>query len=68
MNWITLAVVGAVAAWFEYNYQRSKRRRREPAAPPSVSPIAEATSVEITGEGPSIVSGDQNDKEMNTAV
>jgi len=25
MNWLTLTVLGAVAAWFEYNYQRSRR-------------------------------------------
>lgn len=30
MNWIIVAVVGAVAAWFEYSYRKSHRKKTEP--------------------------------------
>ncbi len=67
MNWITIAVVGAVAAWFEYNYQRS--RRRKTAAPDAAeSVVGNAVQVANPGVEPSIVPGDQNDQQMNTAV
>lgn len=66
MNWITLAVVGAVAAWFEYNYQRSRRHKSD--SPASRSAASEAISVANPAAQPSIVPGDQNDKELNTAV
>jgi predicted alpha/beta-hydrolase family hydrolase len=67
MNWITIAVVGAVAAWFEYNYQRS-RRRKAGTPEPGKSPVTDAVQVANPGVEPSIVPGDQNDKQMNTAV
>jgi hypothetical protein len=33
MNWLTLTVLGAVAAWFEYSYQRSRHKRRASSDP-----------------------------------
>lgn len=67
MNWITMAVVGAVAAWFEYNYQRSRRKKPEPE-PLSTPPVPESAHVESVNSEPSIVPGDQNDKQMNAVV
>lgn len=67
MNWITLAVVGAVAAWFEYSYQRSRRRKGEVSSV-TASTVSDAVQVATPGEMPSIAPGDQNDKEMNTAL
>ena len=46
MNWLVIAVVGAVAAWFEYNYQRSRHTRKVAAAQPpntSTTPVANAS-------------------------
>ena len=33
MNWLTLTVLGAVAAWFEYSYQRSRHKKRASSDP-----------------------------------
>jgi predicted alpha/beta-hydrolase family hydrolase len=58
MNWITLAVVGAVAAWFEYNYQRSRRRKAD--QPELSTPAAsKKTRNEVPGAQPSVVPGDK---------
>ena len=71
MNWITLAVVGAVAAWFEYSYRRSRNKKAEPsndANPPSAIPVSQQARVAKPGSEPSIVPGDENDKQMNAVV
>ncbi len=47
MNWLVIAVVGAAAAWFEYNYQRSRHPKKAVAAPaanPSTTPASNATA------------------------
>jgi len=69
MNWITVAVLGAVAAWFEYSYQRSRRKSKQhqqssdtPPQPPETAPI------EAANKEPSIGPGDENDKQLNAAV
>lgn len=69
MNWLTLALVGGVAAWFEYKYQRSRRSTPSSstadAAPP---PVPESAHVALVGEMPSISPGDENDKKLNTTA
>ena len=69
MNWITVAVVGAVAAWFEYSYRKSRRKKAEPAQRQAPEmPVSQNARVEKPGSEPSIVPGDQNDRQMNAAV
>ncbi|MFZ0704405.1 MAG: hypothetical protein WAM71_02295 [Candidatus Korobacteraceae bacterium] len=68
MNWITVAVVGAVAAWFEYSYRRSRRKRAGNENEPSTTPVTQPARVASPGSEPSIVPGDENDKQMNAAV
>lgn len=71
MNWVTVAVVGAVAAWFEYNYRRSQRKKTESSSKehePSTKPVTQQARVAKSGSEPSIVPGDENDKQMNAVV
>ena len=71
MNWITVAVVGAVAAWFEYSYRKSRRKKAESGAnanEASTLPVIQPARVAQPGREPSIVPGDENDKQMNAAV
>ena len=69
MNWITVAVVGAVAAWFEYSYRKSHRKKAEPGKnEPTPLPISQHARVAKPGSEPSIVPGDENDRQMNAAV
>jgi hypothetical protein len=72
MNWLVIAVVGAAAAWFEFNYQRSRHQHKssakhQPASSPK-SPAAESADVESPGEAPSISPGAENDKKLNTSA
>ncbi|HUI85410.1 MAG TPA: hypothetical protein VL240_14385 [Candidatus Binatia bacterium] len=69
MNWLVLAVVGGAAAWFEYNYQRSRRRRPSTTDHESSggSLVPETAHVEQAGDAPSISPGSENDKKLNTA-
>jgi hypothetical protein len=64
MNWLTVTVLAAVAGWFEYNYQRSRRNKASAKA----DPISQAANVEEPGDAPSIAPGSENDKKLNTAV
>jgi hypothetical protein len=71
MNWITLAVLGAVGAWFEYSYRRSRRIKTESNSSNDTarkSAASEHAQVAQAGSEPSLVPGDQNDKQMNAAV
>ncbi len=71
MNWITVAVVGAVAAWFEYSYRRSRRKTADSGSngnESSTAPVTQPARVAQPGSEPSIVPGDENDKQMNAAV
>lgn len=71
MNWITVAVVGAVAAWFEYNYRSSRRKKAESSGTENESstlPVTQQARVATPGSEPSIVPGDENDKQMNAVV
>jgi hypothetical protein len=71
MNWLAIAVVGAAAAWFEYNYQRSRpRKKKSPADAPSASEllVPEPAHVAEAGESPSISPGAENDKKLNTTA
>jgi len=71
MNWITIAVVGAVAAWFEYSYRRSRHEKTESAdseKESSTIPATQQARVAQPGREPSVVPGDENDKQMNAAV
>jgi hypothetical protein len=81
MNWLVIAVVGAAAAWFEFNYQRSRHSQKRAAAnasnPPVGTPALDATSSHLApvpetahvaeaGNEPSIAPGDENDKKLNS--
>lgn len=69
MNWIIVAVVGAVAAWFEYSYRKSHRKKTEPRRNGFADkPVSQQARVEQPNSEPSIVPGDENDKQMNAAV
>lgn len=70
MNWITVAVVGAVAAWFEYSYRRSRHKKAESSDSAREFPtaITQHARVAQPGNEPSIVPGDENDKQLNAAV
>ncbi len=71
MNWITVAVVGAVAAWFEYSYRRSRNKKADPSKDANATssiPVSQQARVEKPDSQPSIVPGDENDKQMNAAV
>ena len=70
MNWLVIAVVGAAAAWFEYNYQRSRpRKKKSPADEPDPLPLVPETAhVAEAGESPSISPGSENDKKLNTTA
>ena len=69
MNWITFVVLGGVAAWFEYSYQRSRHAKHKagPSDAAAATP-SETADVAQPGEMPSIPPGAENDKRMNTAV
>ncbi len=71
MNWITVAVVGAVAAWFEYSYRKSRRKKAGvdgSEKESSTIPVSQNARVAQPGSEPSIVPGDENDKQMNAAL
>jgi len=70
MNWLVIAVVGASAVWFEFNYQRSRRQKKSSGdtANSSKHPVPETAHVEQPGEAPSISPGSENDKKLNTTA
>ena len=69
MNWFAFVLVGGVAAWFEYNYQRSRHGKTVSRNSPSRKyPVPETAHVERLGAIPSISPGSENDKKLNTAV
>ena len=70
MNWMTAAVLSAVAVWFEYSYQRSRRKKAQSESPDAVSnrSVTETAHVATPDSQPSIVPGDENDKQMNAAL
>lgn len=71
MNWVTVAVVGAVAVWFEYSYRRSRHKKAEPDGDAVRDPetsVTQHAQVASPGNEPSIVPGDENDKKMNATV
>ncbi len=70
MNWLVIAVVGAAAAWFEYNYQRSRHSKESPANQKDAStlPVPESAHVEQLNAEPSISPGAENDKKLNTTA
>jgi len=71
MNWLVIAVVGVAAAWFEYNYHRSRHpAKSSPTDPPDSAnhPVPESAHVEQAGEVPSISPGSENDKKLNTTA
>jgi hypothetical protein len=69
MNWLVIAVVGAAAAWFEYNYQRSRHPKKSSASPTDSNlPVPESAHVEQVNSEPSISPGAENDKRLNSAA
>jgi cytoskeletal protein RodZ len=73
MNWLVIAVVGAAAAWFEFNYQRSRHQQKKAAAnhPPNSSansPVAATANVENPGEASSLSSATENGTKLDTSA
>lgn len=71
MNWITVAVVGVVAVWFEYSYRKSRHKKAPSDGyenSSSTMPVTSQARVSQPGSAPSIVPGDENDRQMNSAV
>ena len=69
MNWLVIAVVGAAAAWFEYNYQRSRHSKKSSTdSTNSKLPVPESAHVEELNAEPSISPGAENDKKLNTTA
>jgi hypothetical protein len=69
MNWLVIAVVGGAAAWFELNYQLSRRQAKKNATDSKSLPVVPETAhVEQAGDAPSISPGSENDKRMNTTA
>lgn len=69
MNWLAFVLVGGVAAWFEYNYRRSRHGKSAPTNNQSGKyPVPETAHVERLGATPSISPGSENDKKLNSAV
>ena len=67
MNWLAIALVGGAAAWFEYNYRRSRRQSKE-SSETTPHPVPETAHVAQAGETPSIAPGAENDKRLNTTA
>ena len=68
MNWLAIALVGTVAAWFEYNYQQSRRKKARAEKPAKSTSVSDSIRVERKGEQPSISPGSENDQEASRAV
>jgi hypothetical protein len=68
MNWLALVLVGGAAAWFEYNYQRSRRGKNPGALKTASSAASGSAPVERAGDAPSISPGAENDKKINTSA
>jgi hypothetical protein len=70
MNWLVIALVGGAAAWFEYNYQRSRHHSQsslDVEDQPNL-PVPETAHVAQAGASPSISPGAENDKKLNTTA
>ena len=65
MNWLALMLVGGAAAWFEFNYQRSRRNGKASVRPDGKFPVPETAHVEERDSTPSISPGSENDKKLN---
>jgi len=68
MNWLIITVVGASAVWFEFNYQRSKRKDKKAIAAAHPGVVPETARVAQAGQAPSISPGSENDKKLNTTA
>jgi hypothetical protein len=69
MNWLAVVLVGGAAAWFEYNYQRSRHKKSSGDTPKSKAyPVPESGHVEQAGAVPSISPAAENDKKLNTTA
>lgn len=64
MNWLAFLLVGGAAAWFEFNYQRSRRSGKSGKK----YPVPETAHVELPDSTPSISPGSENDKKMNASA
>jgi hypothetical protein len=65
MNWLALVLVGGAAAWFEFNYQRSRRNGKSSVKSDGKFPVPESAHVEQLDSTPSISPGSENDKKLN---
>ena len=68
MNWLAFFLVGGAAAWFEFNYQRSRRNGKKSVKPEGRFPVPETAHVEQRDSTPSISPGSENDKKLNTTA
>jgi hypothetical protein len=69
MNWLAIVLVGGAAAWFEYNYQRSRRNKSSGDIRKGKElPVPESAHVEQLGASPSISPGAENDKKLNASA
>jgi len=68
MNWLVFALVSGAAAWFEYNYQRSKHPPKPKPDPTPINVVPETAHVEQMGASPSISPGSENDKKLNLSA
>ncbi len=69
MNWLAIVLVGGAAAWFEYNYQRSRcSKSLDNVREGKDFPVPESAHVEEVGAAPSISPGSENDKKLNASA
>jgi hypothetical protein len=61
MNWLVFSVIGAAAAWFEYNYRRSKKHN-------DAAESSARSDGKLAVRDPSISPGSENEKKLNTTA
>jgi hypothetical protein len=65
MNWLTLTLLGTVAAWFAYSYWRSRRQEYSEPEPSKAPPLALSGSAELSGTVTGEAKNEEDDKAGN---